>query len=33
MHLEGRIRRRGLPIRVMHFAEILREATSAGASV
>jgi L-lactate dehydrogenase complex protein LldE len=30
MHLEGRIRRRGLPIRVMHFAEILREAMPAG---
>jgi L-lactate dehydrogenase complex protein LldE len=33
MHLEGRIRRRGLPIRVMHFAEILREALPAGVSV
>lgn len=26
MHLEGRIRRRKLPIRVMHFAEIMRDA-------
>jgi L-lactate dehydrogenase complex protein LldE len=26
MHLEGLIRRRNLPLRVMHFAEILAEA-------